>query len=157
MKTNITIQLAAAVAAIAMTCGAVETFRHIPLSTPVYSSSDPLGVDAIRNIETNYVKMADLQDGIIFNTLSVSNITIDGKTPVELIDSRMGEYVKLADLQEGIQFNTMQVTNFVFNGKEPFKEMKNASEKAIQGIDTAESIEELKQVMKDYLNSMKMD
>lgn len=86
------------------------------------------GIARLKDLDA-YVRLDELQEGISFNTLSATNLTINGKqvaleghthttNDIEGLDAVLSEYVKLADLQEGITFDTMNVTNLTVDGKQ---------------------------------------
>ena len=114
-----------------------------------------------RQYDTN--KIARLKDIPTITTNGVAVAQKNGKIEIPL-----NEYVKLSDLQEGINinFNTMEVTNLTVNGSPvalkghthqlwEIPGAEAAANTAIQKIDTAQNMNEVKAALKEFLENFK--
>lgn len=99
-------------------------------------------VDAATNtiykaISNDFVRMADLQDGITFNTMTVTNLTIDGKQPS----------------LEGHTHTIDEMTDLT--GLYSIPGAEQAATNCINAIQSAHTISEIKDALVDFLGNFK--
>ena len=133
-------------------------FEHIPFGTQVYSESDPLGVQALRDVESTVEQL----EGTIqtlensFNQISIpTKITDLDNDGGFVTESSLSGLVSKADLSEGIEFGEMNVTDLTINGNRPIAIPNNTLDTAIDSIQGATDLAGIKTALVTLFTEMK--
>ena len=106
---------------------------------------------------TNYVKLAELKDGIEFNTLEAKSFKIDGHD-VSLVGHKH-DASEIKNLSEVIstKISGLASETFVTNKMNEYvkkSDVSSAAQTAITGINDATTIEEIKVALTNFLQTL---
>ena len=106
---------------------------------------------------TNYVKLAELQDGIQFETLEAKSFKIDGHD-VSLVGHKHGAS-DITNLSEVVstQISGLASETFVTNKMSEYvkkSDVSSSAQTAITGINDATTIEEIQVALTNFLHTL---
>lgn len=106
---------------------------------------------------TNYVKLAELQEGIEFGTLEAKSFKIDGQD-VSLVGHKHGAS-EITNLSEVIstQISGLASEEFVTNKMNEYvkkSDVSSAAQTTITGINNATTIEEIQVALTNFLHTL---
>ena len=106
---------------------------------------------------TNYVKLAELKDGIEFETLEAKSFKIDGKD-VSVVGHKHGAS-DITNLSEVVSTQTAGLASetFVTNKLNEYvkkSDVSSSAQTAITGINDATTIEEIKIALTNFLQTL---
>ena len=106
---------------------------------------------------TNYVKLAELQEGVQFGTLEATSLKIDGQD-VSLVGHKHGAS-DITNLSEVVsaKISGLASEEFVTNKMNEYvkkSDVSSAAQTAITGINDATTIEEIKIALTNFLQTL---